>query len=427
MSGHDIMAVVSLVVLIGAIVFGFIKKVNVGLLSVGLALIVGKAAGMSDSDIVGGWGTNLFMILLGTTFLFGILQANGTLDLLARKIVAAAGRQARMIPWALFVMGAAIAAVGPGVVPSFAMVAMFAVPLAKAMGLDLAHTLCLTTVGQFGSLAGSLTPLAASGIIATNLSTEIGITGLALPMNICIITVSLIGAIIAYFVMGGYKIKGENPYKLSDLPAFTGKQRLSLAGVLAMVVVVLITSYQIGLVAFAIAVVLLVCKASSDKEALKFVPWNTLILVSGVGVLMNVVIEAGGIDLLTDAISSIMTPGTAIGIFACVCGCMSWFSSTSGVVMPTLIPTIPGIIENLGTDSIPAIAFVCALCVGASMAGLSPASSGGAAVMAALSNNGLEGEGANKTFVKIFGISVCSVVIAAVFCFSGLIWLVPGI
>ena len=254
MSGHDIMAVVSLVVLIGAIVFGFIKKVNVGLLSVGLALIVGKAAGMSDSDIVGGWGTNLFMILLGTTFLFGILQANGTLDLLARKIVAAAGRQARMIPWALFVMGAAIAAVGPGVVPSFAMVAMFAVPLAKAMGLDLAHTLCLTTVGQFGSLAGSLTPLAASGIIATNLSTEIGITGLALPMNICIITVSLIGAIIAYFVMGGYKIKGENPYKLSDLPAFTGKQRLSLAGVLAMVVVVLITSYQIGLVAFAIAV-----------------------------------------------------------------------------------------------------------------------------------------------------------------------------
>ena len=142
---------------------------------------------------------------------------------------------------------------------------------------------------------------------------------------------------------------------------------------------------------------------------------------------MNVVIEAGGIDLLTDAISSIMTPGTAIGIFACVCGCMSWFSSTSGVVMPTLIPTIPGIIENLGTDSIPAIAFVCALCVGASMAGLSPASSGGAAVMAALSNNGLEGEGANKTFVKIFGISVCSVVIAAVFCFSGLIWLVPGI
>src|SRR5699024_12559274 len=48
-------SVVSLVVLIGAIVFGFIKKVNVGLLSVGLALIVGKAAGMSDSDIVGGW------------------------------------------------------------------------------------------------------------------------------------------------------------------------------------------------------------------------------------------------------------------------------------------------------------------------------------------------------------------------------------
>ncbi|MGE4354412.1 MAG: hypothetical protein AB7D36_10040, partial [Oscillospiraceae bacterium] len=70
---------------------------------------------------------------------------------------------------------------------------------------------------------------------------------------------------------------------------------------------------------------------------------------------------------------------------------------------------------------------VCALCVGASMAGLSPASSGGALVMAALSNNGLDGEEANRTFVKIFGISVVSVIIAAIFCFSGAIWLMPGL
>ncbi|MGE4353302.1 MAG: SLC13 family permease, partial [Oscillospiraceae bacterium] len=344
----NIMALISLLVLIGAIAFGFARKVNVGILSIGLALVVGKLIGMSDKEIYGGWGTKLFMILLGTTFLFGILQANGTLDLLARKIVAAAGRQARMIPWALFVMGAVIAAVGPGVVPSFAMVAMFAVPLAKAMGLDLNHTLCLTTVGQFGSLAGSLTPLAASGIIATNLSTDIGVEGLALPMNISIITVSLIGGIVSYFALGGHKIKGENPYKLSDLPKFDKKQLLSLSGIIAMVVIVLITQYHIGLVAFAIAVLLIICGVGRDKEALKFVPWNTLILVSGVGVLMNVVINAGGIVLLTNAISSIMSPGTALGIFACICGCMSWFSSTSGVVMPTMIPTIPGIIANIG-------------------------------------------------------------------------------
>ena len=421
------MAIFSLLVLIGAIVFGFIRKVNVGVLSLGLALIIGKMTDMSDKDIYGGWGTNLFMILLGTTFLFGILQANGTLELMARKIVAAAGRQAKMIPWALFIMGLFISSVGPGVVPSFAMVAMFAVPLAKVMGLEMKQTLCLTTVGQYGSLAGSLTPIAASGVIATNLSLEIGIEGLALPMNISIISVSVIGGIIAFFVLDGHKIKGENPYKLSELPKFTGKQTLSLLGVIAMVVIVLLTNYQIGLVAFAVSVLLIIMGASDDKEALKFVPWGTLVLVSGVGVLMNVVIVAGGITVLTDAISSIMTSGTAVGIFATICGCMSWFSSTSGVVMPTLIPTIPGILENLGATNLPAIALVCALCVGASMAGLSPASSGGAAVMAALSNNGLEGEEANKIFIKLFLISACSVLIAAIFCFSGMIWLVPGI
>ena len=43
--------VIALVCLIGAIVLGFVKKTNVGLVCFGLALILGKIGGMGASDI----------------------------------------------------------------------------------------------------------------------------------------------------------------------------------------------------------------------------------------------------------------------------------------------------------------------------------------------------------------------------------------
>ena len=43
--------VIALVCLIGAIVLGFVKKTNVGLVCFGLALILGKIGGKGASDI----------------------------------------------------------------------------------------------------------------------------------------------------------------------------------------------------------------------------------------------------------------------------------------------------------------------------------------------------------------------------------------
>ena len=49
---------------------------------------------------------------------------------------------------------------------------------------------------------------------------------------------------------------------------------------------------------------------------------------------------------------------------------LSWFSSASGVVMPTLIPTVPGITQVLQGAS--AMDIAVGLCIGAHMAALSP-------------------------------------------------------
>lgn len=58
--------VLALVCLVGAIVLGFVRKMNVGIVCLGLALVLGTAGGMSSADIYKGFPYKLFATLLGT-------------------------------------------------------------------------------------------------------------------------------------------------------------------------------------------------------------------------------------------------------------------------------------------------------------------------------------------------------------------------
>ena len=87
-----------LVCLFVAILLGFVKKMNTGLMAIGLALIVGRAGGMSDAEIIQGFNSSLFVMLLGVTYLFSIAQVNGTLELFARKVVGLTGKRVYLVP-----------------------------------------------------------------------------------------------------------------------------------------------------------------------------------------------------------------------------------------------------------------------------------------------------------------------------------------
>ena len=63
---------------------------------------------------------------------------------------------------------------------------------------------------------------------------------------------------------------------------------------------------DVGLASFIVAAVLILLGITDQKTAMKGVPWNTLVLVCGVGVLMNLVISTGGIDLLANIMASVI-------------------------------------------------------------------------------------------------------------------------
>ena len=66
------MAILSLVFLFLAIGLGFFRKTNMGLVAFGLALVLGKIAGLPVKQIQSGFPTGLFVTLLGVMLMFSI-------------------------------------------------------------------------------------------------------------------------------------------------------------------------------------------------------------------------------------------------------------------------------------------------------------------------------------------------------------------
>lgn len=233
---------------------------------------------------------------------------------------------------------------------------------------------------------------------------------------------STVYAVIVYIMLGGYKLHSDKVISQKDLPSFKRNQIITLIGIAVMVVLVLFYKVNVGLTGFAVAMVLSFLHVADEGEAIKRIPWGTLLLITGVGVLMHIIIKLGGIKLLSEALASIMTPATAVTIMGITSGIMSWFSSTSGVVMPTLIPTIPEVLSKLGeTGPMLELEMATAITMISNTAGISPLSTGGALALAAYSSAAnASPQLQHRLFIRMFAISALGVVVLSVLAYFGL-------
>ena len=399
------MALLSLLFLLIAIFLGFFRHMNTGLLAIGFSLVLGRLNGIPDKEVINGFNYSLFMILLGVTYLFSLAQLNGSLELLAKKVVALAGKHTFMIPIVIYVFSVVLSALGPGTVPTMAIMMVFSMALAAEMGINPAMLSALSVLGASG---GGVSPLAATGIIGINLCAGFGLTGIEKQFLMNGILSSTVYGAIVYFLLGGYKLHSDKVISQDDIPPFNKNQIITLIGIGIMVILVLFFKVNVGLTGFAVAMVLSFLRVADEGEAIKKIPWGTLLLITGV--------------LLSEALASVMTPATSVTIMGITSGIMSWFSSTSGVVMPTLIPTIPEVLGKLGVAG-PALELEMATAITmiSNTAGISPLSTGGALALAAYSSAAnASPQLQHRLFIRMFSISALGVVVLSILAYFGL-------
>ena len=407
------MAVVSLVALAAAIILGFVKKVNVGILSIAFAYLIGIVYGLGAGKITGGFGASMAMTMIGVMYLFAIVSSNGTLELLAKKIAGMAGSRKYILYIAVYAIGAILSGVGPGAIPTLAIVPVLAIPVALKAGLN---PILLSLIGQMGAQCVRMCPITPEAVVVAGLMTEQGLDGSTLPAMWSMWLTELVMIACAFLYFKGWKL--DEPVKLAGEPEqmehFNGKQKLSLAGLAVMIVCVVAFELNVGLISFVIGCALILCGCADENKVIRSVPWNTILLVLGVGVLMNIVKVSGGVDLLADSISMFSTSKTISPIMCGAAGIMSFFASGLGVVFPTLIPTVGGIASSLGGVS--PTELMASVVIGGTVAGFTPISTAGALILAGVSQfPEVEGKySQNKMFLQLVVISILCMLISVI-------------
>ena len=407
------LAIISLGALLLAILVSCTMKLNVGILSIVLAWIIGVyLGGMSANEVIAGFPTQLFLTLVGVTLLFTQAQANGTLPRVAHHAVRICRGNAGLIPILFFFLGVTLASMGPGNIATAALLAPMAMAVAGRMRIP--AFLMALMVGN-GANAGSLSPFAPTGIIVNNLMNGMGLGGVEGQTYLNNLLAHTAVAFAGYFLLGGWKLfrqndSGEIREEAAENLSFQARHWITLAVIGLLVISVIFFKVHVGMGAFAGAVVLALSQVADGTDSIRKMPWSVILMVTGVTVLIALLEKTGGLDLFTDLLARTSTAESVTGMVAFITGLISVYSSTSGVVLPAFLPTVPGLAERLGAD---ALAIASSMNIGSHLVDLSPVSTIGALCLASAPST----EDARALFNRLLAWGMSMTIVGGVLCY----------
>lgn len=389
------------ILVIGAIaisvIIGYKTKFNTGLFAIIFAYLIGCfALGMSTKQVISGWPISTMFVILSVSLFYNFALVNGTLEKTARYLLYAFRRFPALLPFALYLAGAGIAALGAGFFTVMAFMAPLALLICDEAKID---KLIGAMAINCGALSGANFVTSGSGIIFRGLMDDAGYQDFSFRYTGVIFIASVIFSLLLItgicFIFKSKTGTGQNQTFQKPEP-YTAKQKLNLNLMICMIAVVLIfpilhmllpnasiitminSKIDVGLVAVIFSCIALFLRLAPEKDVISRIPWNTIIMICGVGMLINVAIEAGTINLLASWAGSSLPVWFIPVAFSIIAAIMSFFSSTLGVVCPALFPIVPALSAAAGIN--PLLLFTC-IVIGAQSSAISPFSSGGSLVL----------------------------------------------
>lgn len=417
-----------------AVVLGYKTKINTGLFCIVFAYFIGCfGMGMKPKALIAFWPTNIMFVILAVSLFYNFAAVNGTLEKMSAYLLYKCRKFPGILPFALFFVAVILSVMGAAYFTVLAFLAPITLMICEEAKMD---KLTGAVAINCGGLAGGNFPTASLGVIFRGLmdtayEAEPALVApdtfiLELKVFAFAITFSLILITIFRFAFKENRNIGKGA-SFEKPEAFDSKQRTTLILMLSMMAVVLVFpimklllpsntliasvsgKIDVGLVAICFAVVALMLNLAPQKEVIARIPWNTIIMIAGAGMLIAVAVEAGTIDALAAWIGANVPVAMVPLAFSFVGAFMSFFSSTTGVVAPALFPMIPALAASTGLN--PAALFACTI-LGAQSSAISPFSSGGSLVLGACT----EEEERNRLFNRLMFVGVpISVVVCALF------------
>ncbi|MGZ1490348.1 SLC13 family permease [Brevibacterium sediminis] len=365
-------------------VIGTWRDINMGLLGfIAAAGVGGLVLHQAPEEFLAGFPVDLFLTLVGLTYLFGFAQNNGAIEVIVRWCVKLVGGRIGLMPWIFFALTAVLISLG----------ALFAVAIIAPLALSFArrHRINQFMVGLLvvhGALAGAFSPISVYGIFINDYLTKNGLTPAPLTLFLAPFIFNTVFAVVVWFVLRrrpGLRAEadGAHPHPGSESDGgttirLTRSQIPTLIGLIAMALSVIIFSWDVGLVTITISVVLAAIDPAAGKAALSKVSWSIVILICGVLTYIAVLQEAGTVEWVSAGISAIGVPLLAALLLFYMSGLISALASSLAIIGVVIALAVP----FLESGDVHVGGFVAALAIAATIVDISPFSTNGAMLLA---------------------------------------------
>lgn len=384
--------VLSIIVLFAIFLIGAIFSINVGILGFVAAygyFIFSKTIELPE--LYSKFPVDLFILLVGITYLFAIVQANGTIDVITNWGVSLVRGNIGLIPWLILFLCAFLTSIG---ISSLAVCSIVA-PIGLKMAYDYKiQPLLMAMMIHLGIVIGGFSPLSLFGIIVGGVVTAENIPFSPMKLYLNIAFFILVSSVLVFILLGGLKlfkqhaefakqqtkpeinyiVAPENTKKASITPY----QLLTLFGILLMVVLVATFELNMGFTALTIALILGLFDLKNQNKILNKVPWTIILLVGGIVTFVGILESIGTVAYVSDMISKLGDPVMATLGASYLGGIISVFASTTGFLAAIMKFASPILLD----PTISTTGALSAIAVSANIVDLSPLSSGGALMLA---------------------------------------------
>lgn len=405
--------------------------INMGTLGFVAAFLVGTiAVGMDTDDIIAGFPSDLFLTLVGVTYLFAIAQNNGTVDLMVRGALRLVRGRVAFIPWVMFGITAVLTALGALGPAAVAIIAPIALTFARKYRIN---ALLMGMMVIHGAQAGGFSPISIYGVTVNNIVAKAGLLNSPLALFLGSFFFNAAIGVLLFIFLGGRKLLGQTTASFEGdgaieadgtggpggstggggsapsgggSPVFSGHgtqasaatltappntptsplprraasfdQILTLIGLGALGLFSLILDLDVGFVAMTVAAVLALASPKAQKGAVSQISWSTVLLIGGVLTFVGVLQEAGTVEWVGNGVAKLGMPLLVALLLCYLGGIVSAFASSTAI----LGATIPLAVPLLLAGDIGPIGVVVALAIASTIVDVSPFSTNGALVLA---------------------------------------------
>ena len=416
---------IPILALIAMFVAATLLPINMGTLGFVAAFLVGTlAVGMKTDDIIAGFPSDLFLTLVGVTYLFAIAQNNGTVDLMVRGALRLVRGRVVFIPWVMFGITGVLTALGALGPAAVAIIAPIALTFARQYKIN---ALLMGMMVIHGAQAGGFSPISIYGVTVNNIAEKAGLVNSPLTLFLGSLFFNAGIGILLFIFLGGRSLIGRTTHDQLDddddatssgpsptasggssggTPVFSGHgtnasaatltappntptsplprhtvsfdQVLTLIGLGALAVFALVLDLDIGFVSMTVAAVLALASPKAQKGAVSQISWSTVLLIGGVLTFVGVLQEAGSVEWVGNGVASIGMP-LLVALLLCYLGAIvSAFASSVAI----LGATIPLAVPLLLAGEIGPVGVIVALAISSTIVDVSPFSTNGALVLA---------------------------------------------